>query len=489
MNDIKSYFDNYNEPEYRINSGKGIIIGQTEIMKNLFQHLNQLSNLPTTVLLRGETGTGKELCAMALHYNGNGQRKKNNFVTVNCAGIPPDLLESELFGHTKGSFTGAYRNTEGKFQYAQGGTILLDEIADMSPKLQAEVLRVLQEKQVTRVGSNDTINLNVRVIAATNKNLEDEVSRGNFREDLYYRVNVFPVRVPTLSERKDDIPLIAEYFIEKYNEIYGVQLDGLSDSAKEKLKEVEWRGNVRQLENIVERVFVLKKEGMIDVEDLRFDFDITEQKTKSGKPIEKISRSLYQRDVLPITPKSIVELEGAKSFQSITKILDSGEVYSVRLGQRNKRLIYLKPETVHLLFRDRGTEDYRMLEERIQDNEFTKIAKQPFAFFCVSDLMANPDTLGSVCAIKRAAKKSKAYKVSVGGGSYFAITLSNANFFVSRELGLEHFVSRELGLERRVGRLQETIIESYEEFKNWLEKEEIPRVTGSDQVAQYDLLE
>jgi len=488
MNDIKSYFDNYNEPEYRINSGKGIIIGQTEIMKDLFQYLNHLSSLPTTVLLRGKTGTGKELCARALHYNGNNQRKGKNFVAVNCAGIPSELLESELFGHAKGSFTGAYRNTIGKFQYAQGGTILLDEIADMSSELQAKVLRVLQERQVTKVGSNNPEDINVRVVAATNKNLEDEVSKGNFKEDLYYRLNVFPIRVPTLSERKDDIPLIAEYFIEKYNGIYGVQLDGLSDSAKEKLKEAEWKGNVRQLENIIERVFVLKREGMIDVEDLRFDFDITEQKTKSRKPIEKISKVLHQRDVLPITPKSIVEFEGSKSFQSIIKIIDSGEVYAVRLGQRNKRLIYLTPETVHLLFRDRGTEDYRRLEEKIQDHEFTKIAEQPFNFLCVSDLMANPNTLGSVCAIKRAAKKSKAYKVSVGGGSYFAITLSNANFFVSRELGSEHFVSRDLGLEQRVGQLQATITESYEGFKNWFEKEEIPHVAGSDQVAQYDLL-
>jgi len=384
-------FENYSEPEYRINTGKGVIIGRTEIMLDLFHYLNHLANLPTTVLLRGETGTGKELCAKSLHYNGNGQRKGNHFVAVNCAGIPSELLESELFGYAKGAFTGAYKDTQGKFQHAHGGTILLDEIGDMSPKLQAKVLRVLQERQVTRVGSNTPEEVDVRVVAATNRNLEEEVKKGNFREDLYYRLNVVPVRVPALSERKEDIPQIAEYFIQKYNELYGVQIDGLSGSAKEKLKWAEWKGNVRELENVVERVFVLRREGIIEADNLYFNSDmprriliqqhgVTEPKTdQEEQPIEETARLWYQDGVLPISPKAIGQVQGSKSYPTIINMANGGEVYSLRLGsgkQKTRPLIYLTPESVPLVFRDTSTEDYRKLEARIRDNEFNAIAEQ-----------------------------------------------------------------------------------------------------------------
>ena len=465
-------FDNYSEPAYRINDGKGIIIGRTEIMLDLFRYLNNLVNLPTTVLLRGETGTGKELCAKALHYNGNSQRKGNNFVAVNCAGIPSELLESELFGYVKGSFTGAYRDTQGKFQHAHGGTILLDEIGDMSPNLQAKVLRVLQERQVTRVGSNTPEEIDVRVVAATNRNLEDEVNKGNFREDLYYRLNVVPVRVPALSERKEDIPLIAEYFIRKYNEIYGVQINGLSSSAREKLKLAEWKGNVRELENVVERVFVLRRNGVIEAEDLYFNSDmprrilIQQQEVAKPKaepedqPIEETARLWYQSGVLPISPKAISALQGSKSYQTIMKISDSGGVYIIRLGsgkQRTNPLIYLTPESVRLFFRDTSTEDYRKLEARIQEDEFNSIAEQPFAFLSVSDLIANQNALKSAPTIKRAAEEARAYPVPVSFSSSFAVTLSNVHYFVSRGSGRD----------QRVSQLQVTITESYEHFKNW----------------------
>ncbi len=272
-------FENYKEPKYKINGNRRVIIGKTPIMIDLFHYLNHLANLPTTVLLRGETGTGKELCARALHHNTEGRRKNYKFVAVNCAGIPSELLESELFGYEKGAFTGAYRGARGKFQYADQGTILLDEIADMSLELQAKVLRVLQEKTVTKVGSNECKKVDVRIIASTNKNLEDELKKGTFRRDLFYRLNVVPITVPPLRERVDDIPLIAEYLIGKYNTEYGAHLEGLSPDAIEGLRGYGWGGNVRELENIIERVFVLKTEGEIEAEDLHFNSDMPKRIT------------------------------------------------------------------------------------------------------------------------------------------------------------------------------------------------------------------
>ena len=466
-------FDNYREPEYRINAGKGVIIGRTEIMIDLFFYLNHLADLPTTVLLRGETGTGKELCAKALHYNGNGRRKGKNFVAVNCAMIPSELLESELFGYVKGAFTGAYRDTPGKFQHANGGTILLDEIGDMSPKLQAKVLRVLQERQVTRVGSNETENIEVRVIAATNRNLEEEVKKGSFREDLFYRLNVVPVRVPALSERKEDIPLIAEYFIRRYNEIYGAHLDGLSASAKEKLKWAEWKGNVRELENVVERVFVLREGGVIEAEYLYFNSEMprriliqqaTAREPQAELPEEKKAQRLwYEEGVLPISPKSLSKMDGSKSYNwimSIMQMADKLSVYTVRLGsgkQKRMPLIYLTPQNANLFFRNTQTDDYRKLEERIRNDEFNRIARAPFVFLSVSDLIANPNTLKFASVIKRVVEEVRTYQVPIGVSSCFAITEANAIYFTSRGLGRE----------QRVAQLQNTVRELYEQFRSW----------------------
>ena len=261
-------FPNYIEPRYQINGDKGVIIGRTDRMVELFQYMNHLANLPTTVLLQGETGTGKELFAKALHYNGTTKRSSKPFVAVNCAGIPQDLLESELFGYMKGAFTGAYRETAGKFQHANGGTIFLDEIGDMSLHMQAKILRALQERQVTRIGNHNPESIDVRVVAATNRNLEEETRKGRFREDLFYRLSVVPMRVPSLNERQDDIPLIAAYFIEAFNQKYQAKITGISEIAIEKLMMREWKGNIRELENVIERSFVIRSDGEIVVEEL-----------------------------------------------------------------------------------------------------------------------------------------------------------------------------------------------------------------------------
>ncbi|RMG60616.1 MAG: sigma-54-dependent Fis family transcriptional regulator [Deltaproteobacteria bacterium] len=242
------------------------IIGTSPAMMEVLSLVEKVADTDSTILILGESGTGKEMIARAIHYNSS--RANNLLVPVNCGAIPEDLLESELFGHVKGAFTGAVAPRAGRFELANHGTIFLDEIGEMSPKLQVKLLRVLQEKEFEPVGSTKTIRVDVRVIAATNKDLEEEVRQGRFREDLYYRLNVIPIRIPPLRERKEDIPLLLSYFIDLYNEKKGRHLEGVTDEAMEILLSYPWPGNVRELENLVERIVVIKGQGKITVEDL-----------------------------------------------------------------------------------------------------------------------------------------------------------------------------------------------------------------------------
>jgi len=220
----------------------------------------------STVLITGECGTGKELIARAIHYNS--PRAEGRLVTVNCGAIPEDLIESELFGHVRGAFTSAFNTREGKFSRANGGTIFLDEIGDMSPKLQVKLLRVLQERTIEPVGSAKSETVNVRVIAATNHDLEQAMSEKRFREDLFYRLNIFPIEIPPLRERREDIPLLALHFLEALSRSRGTKIESISDAALEVLRRHDWPGNVRELENMMERITVRRGSGKIDVDDL-----------------------------------------------------------------------------------------------------------------------------------------------------------------------------------------------------------------------------
>ncbi len=242
------------------------IIGKHSRMKEIFEFIKTVAVTPSTVLIHGESGTGKELIAGAIHYHS--PRRNKQFVKVNCAAISEELLESELFGHEKGSFTGAIRTSEGKFVLADGGSILLDEVSEMSPKLQAKLLRVLQEKEVDKVGGREPIKVDVRVMATTNRNLLEEIEKGHFREDLYYRLNVVTIAFPPLRERKSDIPELARYFITKYNREMNRRIQGLSREAEQSLMSYHWPGNVRQLENCIERAVVLCQESLIGMEHL-----------------------------------------------------------------------------------------------------------------------------------------------------------------------------------------------------------------------------
>jgi DNA-binding NtrC family response regulator len=242
------------------------IIGNSLAMKRLFDMINTVADSDSTVLILGASGTGKELVAKAIHYNS--RRNAKALVAVNCAAIPEDLLESELFGHVRGAFTGAINDRAGRFQIADGGTIFLDEIGDMTPKLQVKVLRVLQEQEFEPIGSTKTIKVSVRVLAATNQNLEERVREGLFREDLYYRLNVIPIVLPALRERVEDIPLLLQHFVERFNRENDSHLTRFSDESVAILQSYSWPGNVRELENLVERMSVLVREGEITPADL-----------------------------------------------------------------------------------------------------------------------------------------------------------------------------------------------------------------------------
>jgi DNA-binding NtrC family response regulator len=243
------------------------IIGQTPEMEKLFDMIRLLADdSDSTILIHGESGTGKELVAKAVHNNS--PRRNKNFVPINCAAIPEELLESELFGHEKGSFTGATANKKGRLHHAEGGTLFLDEIGDMQPLLQAKILRVIQEKEFEPVGSVKSVSANVRIVAATHRNLEEAIKKGTFREDLYYRLNVVPLHIPPLHRRREDIPLLLETFAQRFCYSKNRPLFNFAQSTIERLQQYPWPGNVRELENLVQRLSILHSGKTVFPEDL-----------------------------------------------------------------------------------------------------------------------------------------------------------------------------------------------------------------------------
>lgn len=242
------------------------IIGQSSSLQRVFNVLGKVSPTDSTVLVTGESGTGKELLVRALHRNS--KRRNKPFVPVNCGAIPRDLIESELFGHEKGAFTHAIRSRAGRFEVADGGTIFLDEIGELDLTLQVKILRVIQEKEFERVGGSSTTKVDVRIVAATNRDLEEEVLQNRFREDLFYRLNVIPIHLPPLRERDKDILLLADYFLRSYCEQKGRDMLALSRQVKDMLLSYPWPGNVRELENFMERISILCENSEIQVEDL-----------------------------------------------------------------------------------------------------------------------------------------------------------------------------------------------------------------------------
>jgi len=246
------------------------IIHKSNVMKDIFKVVKQIADSKSTALIMGESGTGKELISRAIHYNSN--RKNYPFVTINCAAIPETLIESELFGHEKGAFTNAIEKKLGRFEVAHQGTLFLDEIGELSLATQAKILRFLEEKEFNRVGGSKTMKVDVRLITATNKDLNQLIKKGNFREDLYYRINVVPIVIPPLRDRKEDIPLLIDHFINKFNVENNKNVKGFNKEAIELMMQYEWPGNVRELENLVERVIALTSAEYIPLSELPLSF-------------------------------------------------------------------------------------------------------------------------------------------------------------------------------------------------------------------------
>jgi two-component system, NtrC family, response regulator AtoC len=246
----------------------GNIIGDSAALREVLSKVEQVAPTSSTVLLRGETGTGKELVAHAIHINS--PREEKPFVRVNCASLAPGVLESELFGHEKGSFTGAVERRRGRFELADGGTLFLDEVGDLPMEVQIKLLRTLQEREIERVGGNETIKVDVRVVSATNRNLEKMIEENEFREDLYYRLNVFPINLPPLRDRLEDLPILANHFIAKFARQMGVPATPAGTDGLQKLREYNWPGNVRELENIIERAMILSRGTPLGAQHLDF---------------------------------------------------------------------------------------------------------------------------------------------------------------------------------------------------------------------------
>jgi len=285
------------------------LVGQSDAMQNIFRMVERVADSDSTILINGETGTGKGLLAHAVHKQS--YRRDNPFVSINCGAIPENLLESELFGHLKGSFTGATSNKVGKFEAANGGTIFLDEIGDMSLDLQVKILKVLEEQCFEPVGGCKTVRVNVRIVTATHRDLEEEVQKGNFREDLFYRLYVIPIELPALRARRSDIPHFVSHFLGQLNEKKKTGVDAITDRALNVLMQYAWPGNVRELANLMERLVVIKGSGKIDIHDLP-------AKMKHDIPKHSFSAPEITSDGLCLST-AVSEFEKRLIFESLEK--------------------------------------------------------------------------------------------------------------------------------------------------------------------------
>jgi DNA-binding NtrC family response regulator len=286
------------------------IIGRSRKMMELFDQLKLVADSKATVFIRGASGTGKELVARALHYNS--PRKDKPFIKINCAALPEGLIESELFGHEKGAFTGAIKTTKGKFELADGGTLLMDEISEMNPLLQAKLLRVLQEREFEKIGDSRTIQIDVRIIATTNRDIDKYIQEGKFREDLFFRLNVVPIFLPALHERCEDIPLLVESFIHKSSQEHNRHINTISEDAMRWLIDQDWPGNVRELENTVERAIVLCEEKTLHLRHFLLD--------KTQIPLKPSGKTVPATSILSTGEVStIAEMEQRMIFDALTK--------------------------------------------------------------------------------------------------------------------------------------------------------------------------
>lgn len=389
MTQTRRYFDG----GYHFGTDRGVIVGQSAPMLDLFGLIDLLAEKPTTVLIQGESGTGKELVAGALHFNAD-QRSMNAFVPVNCAGLPESLLESILFGHVKGAFTGAHESHQGMARMADRGTLFLDEIGDMSLYLQAKILRLLQNGEVVPVGSNVATHVDLRVIAATHRDLQAMVEQGAFREDLFYRLNVFPLRVPPLRQRREDIPLIIEFLIKEKNRNYHATIAGVENDAMEWLKDQEWKGNVRELDALLERCFVRYDRGWITLSHLTenglnsFPFRGESERRRYGT-----RGTWYEHGVLPVTVGEIGAVPGAHRGPRAKKLVDGGVAYAQRVGYQGAShwlsLVLLTRENARMFFRDASKGGYSQMLSQIDACPLNPFLGSPFKFYSIQEILGH----------------------------------------------------------------------------------------------------
>ncbi len=335
----------------------GNIIGDSPALREVLEKVEQVAPTSSTVLLRGETGTGKELVAHAIHINS--KREEKPFVRVNCASLAPGILESELFGHEKGSFTGAMERRRGRFELADGGTLFLDECGDLPMEVQIKLLRTLQERELERVGGNETIKVDVRVVSATNRNLEKMIEEGEFREDLYYRLNVFPINLPPLRDRPEDLQVLLGHFIMKFARQMGVPVSPPSAEVVAKLREYNWPGNVRELENIVERAMILSRGAPLGA--VHLDFGRRAQPSSSG-PVPSIATQA------PSVPAAAVPGEEGKSLAE--RLLESERKEIVAAVEKSRGNIASAARTLGI---NRSTLYYRLRKHGLEHLLPTKV--------------------------------------------------------------------------------------------------------------------
>lgn len=326
----------YLQEEIKTRQSPSHIVGDSSAMQDVFAHAEQVAGTDSTVLLTGETGTGKSVIARAIHDLSD--RRDKLFVPVNCAALPGDLVESELFGHEKGAFTGAIAQRKGRFELADGGTLFLDEVGEMSAGAQAKLLRVLQDQEFERVGGTQTLKVNVRLIAATNRDLARMIKEGNFRADLYYRLNVFPIRLPSLNERPTDIPLLARFFLDKFARKMGKSIRDLSPKASERLLHYSWPGNIRELQNVIERAAILTRGSLLEI-DNALELRLEDQETKSA-PEQWVSFEEMERAyILKVLERTRWIIEGEQGAAVILDLNPS------TLRSRMQKLNIRKPKT------------------------------------------------------------------------------------------------------------------------------------------------
>jgi DNA-binding NtrC family response regulator len=336
------------------------LVGESSEVQNLLRTIEKVSQTDSTVLITGESGTGKELVARAIHENSS--KASRPLVVVNCGAIPSELLEAELFGHMKGAFTGAIQNRQGRFELAHGGTIFLDEVGDIPLHLQVKLLKVLQTRQFEPVGSSRTIEVDVRIIAATNRDLEEAIQKREFREDLYYRLNVIPLRIPSLRERKSDIPILIKHFVQQFNQLTSHAVEAPSGQIMDALMAYDWPGNVRELENLMERLVILKGQGPVDLGDLPHRIF---QRYAEGRPQGSGALSEWEFPKM-ILPKSGLDLKAiVAAFEN--HLVDQALVRTSGNKNRASELLSMNRTTLVEKLRKRGMIIPLLARELVKD--------------------------------------------------------------------------------------------------------------------------